>query len=226
MIKLLLRFDLKHPQISCTRTWIFQKYLIYKISNIFILLTKYRFCRISLGDTVWRHYGMWPEKSWHTFTSRNAIKINIRRFIPVPNPDPPSWHCLACSYSCLRLPTWRTSVSLATASNVSSSLYLIVQYFVIYDCTFLENKLTTKTITITANAVLDIILIQCCAHTTTEQMSRHVHNIAASGRPIHPIWYQNDIAIEFQLRWVHCPRDVSPAISVGPCCRLPDCAIV
>ena len=86
------------------------------------------------------HYGINPVTSWHNITSRNAIEnkkfyiskytvdwntysLNYSRtpeMYTCPIPNPPSWHCLGCSYSCLRLPARWASVFLATASNASS----------------------------------------------------------------------------------------------------------
>ena len=100
----------------------------------------------------WRIYS---SMIWHIFSSGDGLSSPIAKLLPEPTL---SCHqnCLGCSYF---ISTVASSMSFGFSGYhqqciiwFHSCVYVIMQYFVILDCTLLENKVITAT---TTNVTLD-----------------------------------------------------------------------
>ena len=136
----------------------------YIFSNFVLAIQLFR-------DMVY-HYRIKPVTSWHNITSRNAIESYSKIFIyqniqwtiiripetilellkctrmrsrtlPVSTVLAAAIHVYGCQLDELRLPGYRQQCIIWFHSCV----YVIMQYFVILDCTLLKKKLTTTTTT-------------------------------------------------------------------------------
>ena len=124
---------------------------------------------IQLFGFMVHHYGMKPVKSWHNTTSRNTIESNFISFIY----QNIQWTKIRSPKNILELlkctrawsQTLPVGTVLAAAIHVYTvgfgfpgyrqqfviwfylCVYVLMQYFVIFDCILLENKLPTTTAT-------------------------------------------------------------------------------